>query len=143
MNTKWLALIGIIAVLFVAGFAVTTFGPKGPTTVRVTESEWNLKLDTTSIPAGKVTFQVSNHGQIEHEMVVLKTDLAVNALAMSAEEADKVDEEAGAENVGEVEDIAVGTNKNDTFDLAPGKYVLICNVPGHYKAGMAAAFEVK
>jgi uncharacterized cupredoxin-like copper-binding protein len=102
-----------------------------------------MKLDATSVPAGKVTFQVANEGQIEHEMVLLKTDLATNALEMSAEEPDKVDEEAGAEDVGEVEDIEAGTGKNDTFDLTPGKYVLICNVPGHYKAGMMAAFEVK
>ncbi len=143
MNTKWLTVIGMIAVLLAAGFAITSCGPKGPTIVRVVENEWGLKLDVTSIPAGKVTFQVANQGAIEHEMVVLKTDLAANALKMRAAEPDKVDEEAGAKNVGEVEDIGAGKSKSETFDLAPGKYLLVCNVAGHYKAGMVAAFEVK
>jgi hypothetical protein len=44
--------------------------------------------------------------------------------------------------VGEVEAIAPGTTKAGTFDLAPGRYVSICNLPGRYKLGMAAAFEV-
>jgi uncharacterized cupredoxin-like copper-binding protein len=60
-----------------------------------------------------------------------------------AAEPGKVDEEADAKNVGEVEDILAGTNKSETFDLASGKYVLVCNVAGHYKSGMATAFEVK
>ena len=29
------------------------------------------------------------------------------------------------------------------LDLAPGKYVLICNVAGHYQLGMRAGLELK
>ena len=29
------------------------------------------------------------------------------------------------------------------LDLAPGKYLLFCNVAGHYMAGMWATVEVK
>ena len=29
-----------------------------------------------------------------------------------------------------------------TLVLKPGKYLLICNVPGHYSAGMWSEFEV-
>jgi len=29
-----------------------------------------------------------------------------------------------------------------TLDLAPGKYVLICNVAGHYQLGMHISFTV-
>jgi len=143
MNTKWLTAIGMTAVLLTAGFAVTSCGPKGPTTVRVVEDEWSVKPDATSVPAGKVTFQIANQGKIEHELVVLKTDLAATALKMRAADPTKVDEEAGAKNVGEVEDVAAGASKSETFDLAPGKYMLVCNVSGHYKSGMVAAFEVK
>ena len=94
-------------------------------------------------PRGQSPFQIANQGKIEHELVVLKTDLAANALKMRAADPTKVDEEAGAKNVGEVEDVAAGASKSETFDLAPGKYMLVCNVSGHYKSGMVAAFEVK
>ncbi|MDE3088983.1 MAG: copper-binding protein [Chloroflexota bacterium] len=138
--------IAVLGVILVAGLAVTACGPAPtpvPATVRVTLDEWSIKPSMASVPAGKVTFQVANQGKIEHEMVVLKTDLAANALKPSAADPTKVDEEAGAKNVGEIGEIATGTSKSDTFDLAPGKYVLVCNIAGHYKSGMATAFEVK
>ncbi len=35
-----------------------------------------------------------------------------------------------------------GKSASGMFDLAPGKYVLFCNLRGHYKNGMYTAFEV-
>jgi uncharacterized cupredoxin-like copper-binding protein len=29
-----------------------------------------------------------------------------------------------------------GTTKTLTIDLAPGHYVFLCNLPGHYQSGM-------
>jgi uncharacterized cupredoxin-like copper-binding protein len=39
---------------------------------------------------------------------------------------------------------AVDAGKTDSKDatLAPGKYVLLCNQPAHYKSGMASAFTI-
>lgn len=39
-------------------------------------------------------------------------------------------------------ELGVGESASATFDLAPGKYVLFCNLRGHYKNGMYTAFEV-
>ena len=39
---------------------------------------------------------------------------------------------------GEIEDIAPGTTKSLTLTLQKGHYALVCNLPGHYKAGMRA-----
>ena len=139
-------MIALSSVALVAGLVVTGCGPAPtptPASVRVTLDEWSVKPSVASVPAGKVTFQVVNQGKIEHELVLLKTDLAANALKARAAEPDKVDEEAGAKNMGEIEDVGTGASKSETFDLAPGKYVLVCNVAGHYKSGMATAFEVK
>lgn len=136
----------LISVVLLAGLVATACAPSappGPTAVRATMDEFTIKLSATSAPAGKVTFQVANQGKVEHELVVLKTDLAPNALKMRAANPKKVDEEAGTQNLGEVEDVGAGETKSGTFDLPAGKYVLICNVEDHYKAGMAVAFEVK
>ena len=53
-----------------------------------------------------------------------------------------VDEDK-VESVGEVEDIAAGATKDATFKLAAGKYALICNLAGHYTAGMRVTFTVQ
>ena len=56
----------------------------------------------------------------------------------------QVDEsQAGMEN-GRIAKSELGSGKSAraTFDVAPGKYVLFCNLRGHYKNGMFTAFEV-
>ena len=39
-------------------------------------------------------------------------------------------------------ELGVGESASVVFDLAPGKYVLFCNLWGHYEDGMYTAFEV-
>ena len=141
-----LIVVTVIGLALLAGVVATACSPSPATTqtpVRVTLDEFSIKLSATSAPAGKVTFDVVNQGKIEHELVVLKSDLAPNTLKMRSADPTKVDEEAGAKNLGEVENVAAGTTKPGTFDLPAGKYVLICNTPEHYKGGMTVAFEVK
>jgi len=113
----------------------------GNAVVRVTEKDdMSMKLDTTTVPAGKISFLVVNVGNVDHEVVLLKTDKAPNALIQSSATS-KVDEAASGENVGEIE-VGLGTTAAGTFDLTPGRYVLICNIAGHYHAGMFSAFTV-
>jgi uncharacterized cupredoxin-like copper-binding protein len=102
----------------------------------VTQKEWAILPAISSVGAGKVTFDVSNQGQVTHEFVVLKTDDGASTIAQKDGEAS----EAGHQ--GEVEDVTPGATKTLTLSLAPGKYVLICNLPGHYHLGMYAAFTV-
>jgi uncharacterized cupredoxin-like copper-binding protein len=83
-----------------------------------------------------------NQGTVEHELIVLKTDLAPTALKIRAAES-KADEAASGQNLGEVEGVGAGQTKRKTFDLTPGQYVLLCNIVDHYRQGMVMAFEVK
>ena len=58
-------------------------------------------------------------------------------------EGTEVDEERqGVQHVDEVEDVKAGTTKQLTVDLTPGRYVLLCNLPGHYKLGMETGLTV-
>ena len=133
--------LGLIALFGIIAWQASTGAPAGGNTqVRVTEAGMSLKLDRAAVPAGKVTFVVINSDKVKHEAVLLKTDQAPDALIMASDE-NKADEEASAENVGEVE-VEAGTTGTVTMDLTPGKYVLICNMVDHYKAGMYSAFEV-
>lgn len=102
--------------------------------------EFSFTLDKTSAPAGAVVFNIENVGEVEHEFEIVKTDLAADALPVEANKADV--EAGGGEEIDEVEDIAVGAKVALEVDLEPGKYLIVCNLPGHYADGMVIPFEV-
>ena len=105
-------------------------------TVTVVMKDRSFQSSTRTVPAGKVTFVVRNAGTMEHEFVVLRTDRHHHLLSMKSQQAS----EAGAK--GEIEEFASGRTKRLTLTLAPGKYVLLCNLPGHYKRGQFISFVV-
>ena len=112
----------------------------GGTTVDVALSEFKVEFSTTDIPAGEVTFNVTNDGAIEHEFVVFKTDLAEDALP--EEGAEVTEDDPGLTSMGEVEEVGPDTSKSFTATLDAGSYVGICNVTGHYDSGMHIHFTV-
>ena len=116
--------------------------------VEVLLDEWSVVANPSEVPAGPVTFTAVNAGDEDHELVVLKTDLAADALPVVDS---KVDEVAAGEEIGEIEDVLTASEKQATFDLEPGAYVLFCNITeeeptgeleSHYEEGMHTAFVV-
>jgi uncharacterized cupredoxin-like copper-binding protein len=103
--------------------------------------EYTITLDKESVPTGEVTFKIANEGELEHEFEIVKTDVAEGDLPVEAGKADV--EAEGGEEVDEVEDLASGAEQDLTVDLEAGKYLLICNLPGHYEQGMVTAFTVE
>lgn len=99
-------------------------------------TEFALVPTPTSKSAGKVTFAVANKGGLVHEMVVVP---APNGAA-GLKQPDGTASETGAK--GEVADLAPGKTARLTVSLPAGKYVLLCNLPGHFASGMYADFTV-
>jgi uncharacterized cupredoxin-like copper-binding protein len=110
--------------------------------VAATESEFKIELDKSSVAAGSVTFHVKNSGAIAHEFVVLRTDLPADQLPLAAGGATANEDASGITRVGEVKDIAAAASRDLVVDLAPGKYVVICNIAAHYPSGMRANLTV-
>jgi uncharacterized cupredoxin-like copper-binding protein len=109
--------------------------------VGVTLADYSVTLDSTSLTAGEVTFDVTNDAGQVHEFVVVQTDLAEDALP--TDDAGDVDEESPKiAPVDEIEDIEPGTQPSLSVTLEAGSYVALCNLPGHYRQGMHTAFEV-
>jgi uncharacterized cupredoxin-like copper-binding protein len=122
-------------------------GGGGGNNVGTTLSNFKIALDKSSVKTGEVTFKIKNDGPSTHEFVVLKTDLAADALPTKDENGVMiVDEEGqGIEPVDEKEDIPSGSSTSLKVNLAPGTYVLICNISedgGHYTQGMRTSFTV-
>jgi uncharacterized cupredoxin-like copper-binding protein len=110
-------------------------------TVNVTEKDFSIAVDPSSTAAGTIDFSITNEGPSTHEFVVFKTDLTPEALPTT--EGDVNEEGEGVEHVDEKEDIAAGTTTTLEVTLDAGNYVLLCNLPGHYKLGMHVGFTVK
>ncbi|MDE2384459.1 MAG: hypothetical protein KGO53_07560 [Alphaproteobacteria bacterium] len=89
-----------------------------------------VRLDVTNLASSLVhEVQVA---RITDESQVLTYDQSRN----------KVDTQ-GLEVLGSVSEIMPNKSASLILDLAPGKYVLFCNVAGHYMAGMWTTIEVK
>jgi uncharacterized cupredoxin-like copper-binding protein len=97
-------------------------------------SEWKVDVAST-LKAGTTTFNISNNGAIEHELLVFKSDLAPSAYPTDAA-GDIKEDGAGITLLSDGDNIAVGGAQARTIDLAPGTYLFVCNIPGHFKAGM-------
>jgi uncharacterized cupredoxin-like copper-binding protein len=110
--------------------------PVLPHAIGVGLREFAVDASASTAAAGKVTFTVRNTGKVTHEFVVLRTAKPAGSLLKGAEAS-----ESG--NVGEVADLKPGTSKKLTLNLKAGHYALICNLPGHYKAGQHTDFTVR
>ena len=117
--------------------ATTPAAPSDMIGVEASEMKFVLTSDTA--PAGKVTFNAKNVGNVDHEMVIIKTDNPAAELPVKNGEVD----ESGS--IGEIgpEQLTVGASPSKTLDMEAGHYALICALPGHYASGMYADFTVK
>jgi uncharacterized cupredoxin-like copper-binding protein len=123
---------------------VTTAAPAPPATpvVAVTEKDFNIAPSVTQAPGGLIDFTVTDNGPSEHEFLIFQADMAPDQLPLGAD--GRVDE--SSDKISKVFDsganIPVGQTKTFHAALVPGNYVLVCNLPGHYKAGMHTAITV-
>jgi len=101
-----------------------------------------IKLSSQTVPAGLVKFEVTNDSKsMVHEMVVSPVNDEKTPLPYSEKDV-KVDEDA-AGHLGEVAELEPGQKGGLTLTLKPGKYILYCNIPGHYALGMWTVLTVK
>ena len=107
--------------------------------VVVDMKEYSVTVSVTTVKAGSVKFGVRNVGTMEHSFELIRTELAVDKLPVDTGSA-KVKEDG---LVRQVKSLSPGRVATLTLDLAAGKYVILCNVAGHYQLGMRAAFTVE
>jgi uncharacterized cupredoxin-like copper-binding protein len=101
-----------------------------------------ISVSTSTVAAGVVTFEVKNASKdLVHEMVISPIKDGRTALPY-IQATNKVDEDA-AGHLGEVAELAPGKSGALKLTLKPGRYILYCNVAGHYALGMWTLLTVK
>jgi len=116
----------------------TTAATTGATSIPVTLTEYKIKPATTSAPAGHVTFDVTNAGQMKHQFTIIRTTKSAATVLSKQNPNDDI---PGAR--GEIASIAPGASKTLVIkNLKAGHYAIVCALPGHYQAGMYSDFTV-
>lgn len=139
-GARWRA---ALALAVAAAVGALVAGPAAPAdnatsaVVSVALSEWKLEPGQVTVRGGRVSFVVRNDGTMAHEFLVLRSRTHHHLLQVKGGKA----VEAG--RLGRIPQIAVGESKRLTLKVTPGKYVLLCNMLGHYQAGQYASLRVR
>ena len=142
----------VIPVALVAGIATASGGPSDDGSVLVTMDEYTLDADRATVPAGVVRFETRNEGAIDHELLVVRTDVAPDDIPLGLEGpavglvGDVVLGRAHRHGTGSAavsRHVRPGGERAESVRLTPGEYVLLCSLPGHYQAGQRAALTVR
>lgn len=129
-----------------AGPACTGLGAAGAgaTTADVSLIEWDIKAPAT-LKAGKVTLNINNTGGNKHEMALIKGDSFDALPKLPSGAVDETKLESGA-LLGRTDKLDGNKSCSTTVDLAPGKYVMVCNIQfgaiSHAAKGQKFNFEV-
>jgi plastocyanin len=99
-------------------------GPAPPpalTRVQVSAVEFRFTLSRTTVPAGRIVFELVNDGQDEHNL-----NLA-----------------SGGSLAGSFSNTQPKGVQDQTIDMRPGSYTLFCSLPEHEAKGMKATLTVQ
>jgi uncharacterized cupredoxin-like copper-binding protein len=100
-----------------------------------------VRIDHDTVKAGQVRFDVTNwsRGMI-HEMMIVAVDNPQAPLPYDYTQTKVAEDQVKV--LGDTENLQPNASKSLEVTLAPGTYLLICNVPGHYAAGMVTPLSV-
>jgi uncharacterized cupredoxin-like copper-binding protein len=116
--------------------------PRG-TPVNVLLEDFKVRQDAAVVPAGTVSFRIRNQGPTTHEVIVVRTDRAPDKLPLQRDGLTVNEDAPGIDLLDEVEGLDIDDRQTLVLRLAPGHYVLYCNLEGHYLGGMHATLTVR
>jgi uncharacterized cupredoxin-like copper-binding protein len=109
--------------------------------IDVTERDFRISVSPSVVQPGAVVFRATNRGPDAHELIIVrvrdrKLPLRSDGLTVSEEKLEKA-------TVGVLEPGQPNTVRELPARLGPGRYVLFCNMSGHFMGGMRADLVVR
>ena len=111
--------------------------------IDVTMHDFGIKVSRRSVPAGTVVLHVTNNGPSTHEFNVDLTNYHAGDFPLKRDGLTVKEDAAGLRRIDSIEQINLHRTEDLTLDLKPGRYVLWCNLEGHYLGGMHQSFDVR
>ena len=148
-----LALVAI-TVAALAAFALASPGAADDGVFEIRLGDGAIELESPTLPSGRQVIEAVNTGSEEHELVVVRTDLAPDEIpvglhgvspAMAGKLAIGEDHLASGHRhrPGVVLGLRPGTSQRFQVELGPGTYVALCQTDNHYLDGERIGFEVR
>jgi uncharacterized cupredoxin-like copper-binding protein len=111
--------------------------------INVTMKDFGIKVSRHSVPAGTVVLHVTNHGPSTHEINVDLTRYASGRMPLKADGLTAAEDAKGLHRIGSLEQVNLHSTADLSLELKRGRYVLWCNLEGHYLGGMHETFDVR
>jgi uncharacterized cupredoxin-like copper-binding protein len=109
--------------------------------VRVSERDFHIQAPR-QVRAGEVRLRLENEGPDTHELIVVR-QVPGQAIPLRSDGL-TVDEEAlEGRTVATFEGVERGGSHDELVVLKPGRYLLLCNMAGHYLGGMHTTLVVR
>ena len=132
------AAIVVGTIVLVVG-ASLSFGASAKSAAANSAAKYTLKemslVGPATVASGQVTLTARNGGTVEHELVVFKGIQPLTLKNFKGVESGRA--------LGEIPETAPGKTGSVTLTLKAGKYLLACNIVGHYQLGMHRTLTVK
>ena len=131
----------LLAALAASGCGATARGAAGAQVVSVTERDFTIKASPARVSAGDVVFRARNRGPDAHELIIIRGRVA--GLKLRSDGMTVNEEALEPSTVGTLEPGAPGSVRELHVKLKPGRYVLLCNMSGHFMGGMHTVVVVR
>jgi hypothetical protein len=113
------------------------------TPVNVRLEDFKVRRDVAVVPAGTVSFRILNQGPTAHELIVVRTDRPPDKLPLQRDGLTVNEDAPGIDVLDEVDGLDIDDRRTLVLRLAPGHYVMYCNLEGHYLGGMNEELTVR
>jgi uncharacterized cupredoxin-like copper-binding protein len=108
--------------------------------VNVTERDFAIAAPA-SVEAGNLILRVHNKGRVGHELIVVRAESA--KLPMRGDGLTVDEELLQRRDLGALEPHDAPATRDLALRLTPGRYVLFCNMSGHFIGGMHHVLVVR
>ena len=109
--------------------------PTGSHVVHVDEFDYGIRLPAGPLPAGNVVLVDTNRGTIPHELVMFATKAGA-PLPMRKDGSLNEDSPALENVIDSGSALQPGETRLLSATLDKGTYVIVCNLPSHFRLGM-------
>jgi uncharacterized cupredoxin-like copper-binding protein len=119
--------------------------PPATANIDIELDDFVIRPNQSRAQPGTIIFNIQNVGELEHELVVVRSDLDTAELPRLPDNAGA--DESELDVVDRSDPVPPGEEAELSLELDVGKYILICNLApngdSHYLNGMYTSFEVR